>query len=212
MATLKKLAYSYAKKLGKGTDMGFIRMTEFDILSLVATLARQEYEKTGKFPNELITEVSCLEMIQVDAAECCDVELGCKVLKTAYKIPSTISIKDQINFISVTGVDKKTKYTYINPARIGYTDSKFGPFEYYSLLNNYIYIFDNIEIEKINVVAAFVDIRELSAIKDCFGNSCFSESSEVRIPDHYVHYIKKMLKQELVKETNSPEVEISYDK
>lgn len=212
MSNLKLLAYDITTTLGKPNDFAFTKLVESHILSDMALLARREYEKTGKFPNDVILEIPCVPLTKVDASECCDVELDCKVLRTTYKIPETVTIKDQINFITVTDPVRSRKYGYLNPARIGYNERKFKVNDFfYSFLNRYIYIFDTIEPEYINIVALFADPREWAELKNCYGGFCFDKNKEVIIPSHYVSAIREMV---LVRfrMRKSPEVEINEEK
>ncbi len=122
--------------------------------------------------------ITCLNLIEVDEAECCSVTTGCKVLRTELPIPNTIETRGDNTFITVTKPNgdfisktNSTEYKYIKYNK--YTSKRLMWFLY----NGYIYIINDLFLESINIYAIFEDPSELSNYVSCDGDTCFSIDS-----------------------------------
>lgn len=120
----------------------------------------------------------CIDLIEVDASECCDITTDCKILRSSVRIPRSIEFDGDNLIKSVTSVDGvvinkfnrfRQKYTKFSK----YTSSKPGWF----LKDDYIYII-NSTLEKAVVSIIAEDPLDLADFVDCNNATCFTWDSE----------------------------------
>lgn len=178
------------------------RLTNSILASRVWFL-RRDYEKTKMLPESAIFEIRCIELIDVDATECCDsnIKLGCTVRRTKYKIPDILYLKDQISvsFKYVGSPDRsQPSFAYILPEQIPYlTTGKFiKQLPRFTYINGYIYVFNTLAKE-ITTRAAFSDLLQLKDFCGANAGGCLFDADNINIEDHYVDLIKQLVYTEL---------------
>lgn len=138
-----------------------------------ATLITQELDKRQPIMDEWIQTIPCVELEQVDSSECCDIETGCVLLKSKLPIPDTIDTSEPNTILSVHGLDQ-TQIHKGNRFRAKY--KKFnrwtGKNRSWYLKDSYLYIINDLLLEKVSISAIFEDPSELEAF-ECEGVSCF---------------------------------------
>ena len=67
-----------------------------------STLISQAIQKKQDLTDLWIQGITCLELEQVDASECCEITTDCYILKTVKQIPSTIETYNDNNIVRVT--------------------------------------------------------------------------------------------------------------
>lgn len=151
----------------------------FWINQVRSMLINQAIQKRQDYSDTWIQTINCLELEPVDEAECCDFDSGCYILKSVRQLPSSIET-DAINTImKVSGLDG-TSFAKINPFRARfrkynkYTGSSIG----WYIKNNYLYIVNNIELSKVNIVGLFENPMDLANFTNCSGSACFSLESD----------------------------------
>lgn len=119
--------------------------------------------------------ITCMELVQVDESECCDVTTGCKVLRTLEQVPDTIETIGDMGIIRV-----ETPTGQIIPYTTPFED-KYADYNKYTSKkrkwlskNGYIYILNDTFLESINVVGIFDDPTELINFVGCDESTCFS--------------------------------------
>lgn len=144
-----------------------------------STLIAQSLQKRPDINDTWLQTLSCLDLIQVDKSECCEIETGCQILRTELQLPDTVDnnqdnliirVEDSIGDIISRSNNFKNKYS--NYTR--YTTNKPKWF----LKNNYIYIINSDFLTNINVTAIFERPSELAAYTSCGGNACYTTTSE----------------------------------
>jgi hypothetical protein len=144
-----------------------------------STLISQDISKRKDISDVWIQIISCLELEQVDASECCEITTDCYVLRTKREIPLTIETWMNNGILKVTTPDGKPMIRS-NPFKVQYSlHNKFGSNKaqwYYK--NKRIYIINEQLLETINVWGIFDNPTELSTFVSCGGNTCFSYDSE----------------------------------
>lgn len=209
MITFSKLIFDTLELLRANKIVDDTNLAERQIMfhwaSQRALWIRNEYNKPGRsIDPEVEQDLNCLELIEVDAAECCEVELGCIVMRTKHKIPSLLELHDKVGITRV-GPPNKFKlpfsFTSINKA-IYSLSNKYSKNQVYAvLLNGYIYLLSNnhtlLLLDYINVRGVFEDPMDLQAFKCENGNNCFSLDDRYPIKSWMIPYIREQVLNQL---------------
>lgn len=150
---------------------------EYWIHQTRATLAAQDIKKRKDISDVLIQYISCLNLIEVDKSECCEIETNCKILRTELQIPSTIEVNASNMIIRVTkpNGDIISKINEFQSKYDKYNKYANNKTKYYHK-NRYIYIFNSSQeelIEKITVAGIFDDPTEVAQYNSCNGSTCY---------------------------------------
>lgn len=148
------------------------------ISQIRAMLIGQSLSKRDDLNDTWLQTISCMELIQADASECCLAPSNCYVLRTKLKLPSTIDTWRANWIVSVTTPDgdpiSKSNQFYNRYQKY----NKFtGSNRWYYLKNDYIYIVNDQLLAYINVIGLFQDPMELYNFPSCNG-SCFTSESQ----------------------------------
>ena len=170
MATLNEIVANIRNIAGgrvpSDDDVPSYEQVKFWVNQYRALLIKRDLDKGKSINPDVVSDLGCVELKLVDAAECCDIKAGCVVLKTAVKIPDTIEL-NQYNAITFVGlIDKATGFQITTPVKAKWT--KYNRFtssaaEAY-LLNGHIYITNNKVIRYINIRGIFNDPASLSSV------------------------------------------------
>lgn len=188
------------------------RLVEEWINQVRAELIYQSLEKRKDINEVWVQTINCLELEPVDEAECCDIEIGCTILKSIRRLPNTIECKSSNMIIGVTGLDNtpitetnrfKRRYKRFNR----YTGRNKGWF----LKDNYLYVINDKILQFVNVHGIFDDPRELATFKNCSGQSCFSFDSNYPISSKMARTIVDIIIQTKVKQLMSFPQDLTND-
>lgn len=143
-----------------------------------AMLISQAIQKKQDLSDIWIQSITCLDLEQVDASECCELTTGCYLLKTVLPLPITIeSWMDNtiIRVVKPNGelIAKSNAFEAVYNKYNKYTGVKSN----WYLKNNYLYITNNQLLESITVYGIFEDPSDLSAFIGCSNNTCFGWDS-----------------------------------
>lgn len=138
-----------------------------------------------------------VELEETDKAEC--ITSGCTIRKSILKVPLPVRTKDTL-FDYVGDADKQSSYRYMTPdqsllssSTARYTATR--PSYYYA--NGYIYIYNDDDIEYINVRGVFSDPSQLSSFK-CGTTPCYTDNDSFEMPEDIVNtMVQDVLKNEL---------------
>jgi hypothetical protein len=156
----------------------------------------QAVQKNQELSDVWIQNITCLELMQVDESECCEVTTGCTVLRTVLQIPETVEVRASNMIIAVT----KPNGDVI--PRTNIVESKYARFSKYTkkkarwfLRNKYIYIINEDFLESINISAIFETPSDLSLYTSCSGSTCFDLDSSYpcsqKMADDITNYVFK---------------------
>jgi hypothetical protein len=201
MITFAKLTYDILELL-KGnhvtddTDL-MERQVMYHIANQRALWIRNEYNKPGRsIDPDIISDLGCLELELVDAADCCNIETDCYALRTKKQLPSFIELHDSIAITRVGLPHKLTlPFTFTNYHKVIYSlSNKYSKSQVYGfLLNGYIYLLSekvNIKmLDYINVQGVLEDPMDLADFKCENGNPCFDINGRYPIKSWMVPYI-----------------------
>lgn len=92
-------------------------------------------------PN-LFSLFSCIPLKDVPIAECCDVELDCKISRSVNKLPKIIGTKFNLAIQGVWGINRKSRFIESNPNRYANSVKLNNKKEYkfFWILNDYLYL------------------------------------------------------------------------
>lgn len=121
--------------------------------------------------------------------------MGCKVMKTVYPIPPTLMNSDRWEMYVYTGQKLISPLNFIHGKRI----SKHPALQnYYDIIDDYLYVFKNLELDCVKIQAAWEDVTNLENIIGSNNQSCYNPLTEnFPIDDQYIPILYSMLDKEL---------------
>lgn len=178
MITLNHIAYNIAQSIGKEKDSAFVEQVKFQVMYYRSLIFRRDYERLRKIPSALLQTIPCVEMEEVDAAQCYGLEVDSPVYRTKQTIPAPMNLKGYSSFYYVGTIDWMNGFSYINPNRLEtFRSSRYGSLQkrfYYA--NGRIYLV-NVKADRISIKAVFEDPMELRRLKNCNGEPVYTEKS-----------------------------------
>jgi hypothetical protein len=143
-----------------------------------AMLIGQSLSKRDDINDTWVQYISCLDLSQVDASLCCDLQSGCYLLKSNKQLPSTIDTYRDNWLVSVTTLEGE-QISKSNPIK-----SKYQKYNKYSksskswyIKDNYLYIINDQLLQTVSVAGLFEHPEDLSNFVDCSGQNCFTDDS-----------------------------------
>jgi hypothetical protein len=184
------------------------RLVSFWIDSARSIVIRQQINKRQSISNNIVQVINCMNMVQVDASECCDFETDCVILRTELQLPKVIetSQSDLINKVSPMSMVNKS-YPFIPFERVPFWgNSLFNKHQTCSFLhNNYIYLYNAEDlIDKISVSGVFETPEDLKDYNNCDDQPCYNDDQPYPISLHMWPIMKKMIIDENFRFANMP--------
>ena len=138
-------------------------------------LITQAINKRQDISDTWLQPITCVDLVEVDRSECCEIETECKILRTVRQIPDTIETNGDNFIVRVetndgTIISKTTPFSNKYDRYSKYTSNKTR----WYLKNNYIYIINNSDLNDINLWGIFDNPEDLISFTNCGGNTCFS--------------------------------------
>ena len=185
--TLNEIAYNILNLVRGGRSHHdehiSLEQLKFNVQYYRAIFIRRDYQRNGKITRHLEQDLGCLNLIKVDAAKCCGMNVGCSVYRTEREIPKTVRFNFEEAITFVGSVDGVTRIPFVESHIIPYIEydkyTKDNPKSY--MINNYLYIYEPKEIGIINVRGIFEDPRDLITY-DCDGAQCYQDDAEYPLP------------------------------
>lgn len=142
-------------------------------------LISQSLQKGSDMSDSWIQTLTCVDLEDIDSAECCDVESGCIVSRTVIELPEPVEVNGNDLILTVAGIDgtplfksNQFRARFVNNSKF----TKGKPFWYPK--NNRIYIGNADMLSKINITAVFENPADLSNFTTCAGDACYSNDSD----------------------------------
>ena len=190
--TLDELIYQVYEVLEINSDDSSAddRLVEQLIVQQRALWLRNEYNKNRTIDQNVIQDLGCVEVIEVDKSECCEIKLDCKILRTKNPLPNTIEFHRD-NAITRVGPIDITQRAYkelMYPKEVpffgnGRTNQKtIAWFLKKTFEGLHIYLiskdtFNAKLIEQINVSGIWEDPRLAGQYSNCQGKPCWTPAS-----------------------------------
>ncbi len=174
------------------------RQIAFWIKNQRALWLRNELNKNRTIDDNIVQDLGCVELELADKADCCDLEDGCKILRTVLEIPVGIELHNKTGITRVAPIDKTTiPFNFVSYERAIWSgNGKYNKNQVFAfLLNNRIYIASkDQEIAKylthINVRGVFEDPEEAARFSHCTGEACYTKNSKFPINRWMIDYMK----------------------
>ena len=189
MASLNEIVYSIWEKIRPelaDDDSIDFRLIQDAVHTQRALLLRNEYNRNRTIDPFVIQDLGCVELEVVDRAECCDITIGCSIIRTSQKIPSLIELHNE-SLMWVNPVDKLEKsFSFISYERAKFISGhRFTSRQIYAfVLNNYIYLISEddalVPLVLTTIVLGFL-ISYIKARSESLGIECnggFAERTE----------------------------------
>lgn len=199
--TLNQLTYDLLLKKCGGTisddEPLSLRQVAYWVMNTRALLIRQDVGAKKRSISDNITQsLGCVPVEYVDAAQCCGLNIGCKILRTVDKIPKPIEL-DYRDLITRVGPVDITKHPYglitYNRAQFEghnrYTKNK--PYAFYQ--NGYVFVVNVPYVKYINVQGVFEDPTEVARFTTCTGEQCYNDDMDFPISKWMVEVMGKMI-------------------
>jgi len=180
--TLDEIAYNilnlYRGGRSSHNEHISLRQIKFNIKFYRAMLIRRDYARNLLVSRHHEQQISCMELITVDASQCCSLPADCKVSRTKLKLPRTIRLN---NYEGITHVGDVTGIHTI--PQVDVVTVQFLPHDRFTkntrkayMIEDYLYVYNPDGIDAINIRGFFEDPEELAAY-DCGGAGCYDRDS-----------------------------------
>ncbi len=180
--TAAKLTYDIIEIASGGGLASEFTISQEQVLYWVeqtrAILIGQSLNKRDDLNDSWVQYINCLDLETVDASDCCDVPSDCILLKSVQQLPSTVDTWKDNWIVSVSTMDGssipksnpiKQKYQQYNK----YTKNNRS----WYMKDNYLYIINEVFLEKVNVAGIFEFPSDLSRFVSCDGQACWTYDS-----------------------------------
>lgn len=160
-------------------------------------LITQKVEKKYDLNSSLIQSMNCLELEQVDKAECCSLGFTtCNVLRTKLPLPKFVMSKVNGELITFVGKITGEPIQLMSETRTFF--SQYRKFTKRTIVsykkNGYIYILNDDAIEKITVRGVLEDPRAASeVISSCTSQPCYSLSDPYPITSEMIPTVRNLI-------------------
>lgn len=160
-------------------------------MKVVLNYKRADYFKKlinqNLFQRRFFLKSFSAQLERIDKADC-PIEVDCDVLKTIKQVPPPVRTNDRL-FDYVGDPDKTDSYAYASPEE----NALYSKYNRYTALktryfyaNRYIYIFNDLDLEWINVRGIFDDPKQLEPFQ-CDGSPCYSDDDQYELPDDIIN-------------------------
>lgn len=205
--TLNELTFSVLNTVRARTNVSeliSLEQIKFLVKSVRAQLIKQDANKGYTPDSYIIQDLGCVPLTLVDPAECCDVSVGCTILKTEKAIPSIIELHHQQLLTRVGSVDKtQAPFDVIPYERVPYEQyNKFtrNRIKAY-MMNNGGYMYFVVPNDKtkllkyVNIQGVFEDPEQVAVFSPCGSTTaaCYTDDTPFPIKEWMVPTIIDMV-------------------
>lgn len=211
--TLNELAYDImsnvegTSRISDDSELS-IDQVYFKIHTTRAMLIRQDQAKGRSLSDNIMQTLPCLNVIKVNASECCGITAPCELYRTELQLPRAIETYQRDLIVRVSGVDiTGPSWNYISLAHIPWSGiSKWTKDSTkWFVKDRYVYILNPPMVKKISVTGVFEDPTDLSAYPTCSGTPCFSsDNNEYPLSSFMVPTLKQLVLEDLMRMRGAP--------
>jgi len=207
--TLNELVYDIINTSRGGTTSDdediSNELIKFWIKTTRALLIRQDINKGRTISENIITNIECQEIIQVDSSDCScmGLDADCTIWRTKDKMPKLIEVGEEDLLLRVSPSEKLSiAYTITNQVRIPFVKhSRYSKARFAFWYNQYVYVVDPYHYNTmITIKAVLEDPEEACALKNCStGNVCCDDNTEFPLSAWMVDAVKKTILKEYIR-------------
>lgn len=194
MSTLNHITYNISMLAGVDEDTAYINRVEQAVIYTRALLIRREVPLHSSIASQFSSPLGCLDMIEVDSAQCFGVDLPCNLIRTKIRIPAPIRLSGGNAFLFVGTVDGITKYSEMQMENLRFLNA--GTFSNglprFIFWDGYIYGV-NAKPAKIKINYIVEDPRKLEDFIDCSGQPLYTEDSEFPLSEDMVQRVTQSI-------------------
>lgn len=206
MATYNKVIYDIlellkSNKISDDVDISPLQI-DFHLSNQRALWLRNEYNKPGRtIDPQIVQDLKCLELEEVNAADCCGVTVPCIALRTKKQLPQFVELHSGPAITRVGPPNKlRTSFNFGSQEKSIYSMSNKYTYKTVEtfILNNYLYILtrdpDYQTMDYVNIQGVLSDPLELRDFKcDSSGDTCFSLEDTYPIANWMLPYVKEQV-------------------
>lgn len=202
--SINHLAYSILNSVrGRSviTDVITIDQLKYHINNTRAQLIKQDANKGYTADSYIIQNLGCVELIQADKSECCEVSIGCTILRTKEQLPSVIELYHSQLWTRIGSVDiTAPAFDFISYERVPY--ERFGRFNNTIkafMMNNKGYMYFLVPNNKLNLMkyvniqGVFENPEDVKRFNNCDGTQCYNDNTAYPVKTWMVNAIEKMV-------------------
>ncbi len=211
--TLNELAYDImsniegTSRISDDSELS-IDQVYFKIHTTRAMLIRQDQSKGRSLSDNVMQTLPCLDVIKVDASECCGITSPCELYRTNLRLPRAIETYQKDLIVRVSGVDiTGPSWNYLSLAHLPWAGiSKWTKDSTkWFTKGGYVYIVNPPPVTKISVTGVFEDPTDLTEYPSCSGTPCFSnDTDEYPISSYMVPGLKQLVLEDLMRMRSAP--------
>lgn len=174
---VKEIIQRIQSLYSKGVDSDDTRLSSRHIYNKIKTvrarLISQEAKKKQKISAWNYQTISCIELIKVEAHECpCLPPLGCKILRSKFKLPSPLTGLSGDLIKSIHTIDRSIKIDEMSMTAMKYQKgNKYSKAKItYFIENEYLYISTPTTLKVIAMTALFedpIEARKYQGLCEC---------------------------------------------
>jgi len=186
MASLKEISYNIlnAYRGGRSTNNEHISLRQimFNVKYYRALLLRRDFQRNGIFTRHVEQDLGCLELVRVNASQCCNLPIECSVSRTRLKLPRTIRFNYTEAITSLSDVTGLNTIPMVNSNTVQFLpNDRFTKNEKKGyMIEDYLYIYNADGMDVVNIRGIFEDPEEVAKF-DCGGQSCYDPDSDFPI-------------------------------
>lgn len=175
MTTLNKIAFQVAEAAGRADDQTFIERCRDGVGYYRALLIRQDQERSGKVPQQLVQTIA-VNLVNAAPADVCVDGLECTVRRSATKVPRSVRVKGSrspYKYVGTVTGGEPFLYEEWNALKLVLANKFTKHMPRYVYADDYIYVV-NVPYDRIAIRDIFDDPSELATFKSCSGTNCFT--------------------------------------
>ncbi len=187
--TIGEIISTYRTMLKEKAQTSMLNDRElYLIMNSIANKIKQEVlDKNHKLGFQNYRTIT-LDLEQVKFKSTCQpIFMGCDVLKSTYPIPPTLVNSSRQEMYIYSGSVAISPYNFLHGKRIAKHPAMKN---YYDVIDNYLYIFKNLELECITIQAAWTDVTSLQDVLGSNNQPCYDPMyDDFPIDDQYIPII-----------------------
>jgi len=193
MPTLNSISENIAFTLGEQFNVTLKESIKDSIIDYRAMFIRQDLERNTMSYTDYLQSF-CIELEKVNKSECSLVNVNEEVLKSKQKVPKPLRLKNngRSNFKYVGSVTRSDILTFATAQELQYMEhlSFQDNVIYYTIINGYLYVLNNLKLCKLLIEAIIADPRQ---IENCDTPDIFPDDIEFPIPEDMLVSIKQTI-------------------
>lgn len=187
MPTLNQIGDFIAYRVNRPNDRAVKNQAKLLAKTIRSRESRRSLER-ARHDRQLLQRIQ-VELIKVDKADSCFIDIGCTIRRTKNKVPKPIRWKTDAPFIYVGQLVGNNSFTYTDLEELRYAaknkfTSKVGRYYY---INDYIYVVNQDKLKWIDIHSQFDDPDQI--INLCDNNACYNDDMEFPVTNDILHVI-----------------------